>query len=78
MDLDKLLEENQKLRNKICEYSEIIGLIKKTIRKNESIIYRECSHEWERDYDCAFDDRCKRFCKKCKLWANPYMYQYKG
>ena len=29
----------------------------------------------KRDYSCSFDDRCKRFCKNCGLWANPYMYQ---
>jgi len=78
MSLTKLLEENKKLRKKIQEYSEIIELIKKTIRRNESIIYKKCPHEWERDYNCAFDDKCNKFCKKCNLWANPYMYQFRG
>ena len=73
--VNKLLEDNKKMRNKMYEYNEIISLMKKSIKNNEREIFKLCSHEWERDYDCSFDDHCKRFCKKCGLWANHYMYQ---
>jgi len=73
--VNRMLEDNKKMRNKIFEYNEIVTLINKSIKVNETKIFKLCSHEWERDNECAFDDRCKNYCKKCGLWSNPYMYQ---
>ena len=69
-----LINENNQLRNKMYEYEDIIRLIKKRINSNEKDLWEKCNHEWERDFDAAFDDNCKHFCKKCKLWRNSYFY----
>ena len=44
--LAKLLEDNKKMRAKMYEYSEIITLIKKSIKTNEREIYNLCDHKW--------------------------------
>lgn len=71
-----LINENHQLKNKMYEYEDIIKLIKKRISLNEKNIWEKCNHEWEKDYDVAFDDNCKYFCKKCKLWNNFYLYNH--
>lgn len=73
--VEELIDENNRLMNKIYEYDNIIGLIKKRIKENEKIVWKTCDHQWKRDYDVAFDDNCKYFCEKCKLWKNFYFYE---
>ena len=45
------------------------------LNNKEKVLWRICEHEWERDWNAAFDDHIKHFCKKCSLWRNKYMYQ---
>jgi len=71
---NKLVNENYKLLNKIYEYDNSIRTMKKQIRENEKIIYKNCSHDWEYDESCGPYDRIKYKCKKCGLWRNDYMY----
>jgi hypothetical protein len=70
----KLVNENLKLLEKIYDYDNSIKSIKKKIKENEKIIYKNCSHEWEYDESCGPYDRIKYRCKKCSLWRNDYMY----
>ena len=48
--------------------------IKRNRRLLEERLYKECEHEFVRDYSAAFDDICKNVCKNCGLYDNPYLY----
>ena len=48
--------------------------MKKQIKENEKIIYKNCNHDWEYDETCGSYDRIKYKCKKCGLWRNAFMY----
>ena len=74
LEVQKLLYSNQKLNEEIYEYMNLIEANKKLISENEKQIWKKCLHNWERDYEVAFDDRIKYYCTKCKLWRNKYMY----
>ena len=71
---NELVNENYKLWKKIYNYDNSIRLMKKQIKKNEKVIYRNCNHDWEYDESCGPYDRIKYKCKKCGLWKNDYMY----
>ena len=70
----KLVNQNYELLNKIYDYNKSIKLMKKKLRDNEKIIYKNCKHEWDYDESCGIYDRIKYKCKKCGLWRNNYMY----
>jgi hypothetical protein len=70
----KLVNENNELLNTIYQYNNSIRTMKKQIRENEKIIYKNCSHDWEYDESCGQYDRIKYKCKNCGLWRNHYMY----
>lgn len=75
VDVKELIEENKILQKQIFDYSKLIKSAKISIRMNEKVIYQNCNHQWKRDWDCAFDDKCKYQCNKCGLWRNDYMYR---
>ena len=70
-----LLEENIVKRKEILYYMKIIENLKKDIKNNEKIIFKKCAHVFVRDPNALFDDGCKKYCKKCLLWADKYMYE---
>ena len=70
----ELLKKKKKLVNDNFSYQDHIQKNRIEIKMLEKKIYKCCSHEWIRDWDVAFDDRCKYKCKKCNLWRNDYMY----
>ena len=69
-----LIHKNSELSKNIYQKEAEITNLKKIIKQNEKDIWKLCSHEWERDWSCAFDEHTKHFCKKCKLWRNSYWY----
>ena len=69
-----LIKKKENLLLENITYEVKILKTKKIVEDLEKKIYKLCSHEWERDCDVAFDDRCKYNCKTCKLWRNDYMY----
>lgn len=69
-----LIKKKEKLVSENFTYENQIQKNRREIRILEKKIYKFCNHEWVRDWDVAFDDRCKYNCKKCKLWRNDYMY----
>ena len=70
----ELIEKKKKLVSDNFSYQNQIQKNKREIMSLEKNIYKLCNHEWVRDWDVAFDDRCKYNCKTCKLWRNDYMY----
>lgn len=72
--VNNLVKENYKILEKIYEYNNLIKNMKKQIKENEKIIYKNCNHDWEYDETCGSYDRIKYKCKKCGLWRNAYMY----
>ena len=72
--VEVLIKENNKIREKIFSYEKLINDYKKQIKLNEKIIYKNCEHEWEYDSSCGPYDRIKYKCIKCDLWRNDYMY----
>ena len=62
------------MKSSIYDYEKNIDKLKDSIKASEKKLWKLCSHEWEYDSSCNFDDRTKYFCKKCKLWRNEYMY----
>ena len=71
---ENLINENKILRDNIADHLRCIEIAKSQIKNNERQIWKMCSHEWKRDYDCAFDERTKYYCIKCKLWRNSFLY----
>ena len=71
---ENLINENKILRDTIIDHTRSIEIAKNQIKKNECQIWKMCPHQWERDYDCAFDERTKYYCVKCKLWRNSFLY----
>ena len=70
----ELIEKKKNLVSDNFSYQNQIQKNKREIMSLEKNIYKLCNHEWVRDWDVAFDDRCKYNCKTCKLWRNDYMY----
>lgn len=73
-DILELIEKKKNLVSDNFRYQNQIQKNKREIKLLEKKIYKFCNHEWVRDWDVAFDDRCKYNCKTCKLWRNDYMY----
>ena len=74
-DVEKLIFANKKLREDNNSYCKIINSNNSLIKENEKQLWKICDHQWQRDYEVAFDDRIKYFCSKCGLWNNEYMYK---
>lgn len=74
LEVKKLLYSNGQLEKQIIDCLNIVKANKKLIKENEKKIWKKCNHNWERDYNVAFDDRIKYYCTKCKLWRNEYIY----
>ena len=46
------------------------------IKHLDSIIFKQCGHEWVMDYSATSPyDGPDRICKKCNLYNNKYMYE---
>ena len=81
-DLKKLSnEELIKLRDLTektkWEYYKKFNKLTDQVNYLESIIYKNCDHNWEYDYSASGPyDGPDKICNKCKLYRNHYMYQY--
>ena len=73
--VNDLLNYNTKLLHETYELKKKIKEIENKITKNEKQIWENCTHEWIRDPNANFDDICKHYCKKCKLWRNESWYK---
>ena len=69
-----LIKENKKLWREIHKLNVQIGKKERTIKANESAIFKTCEHDWEYDTECGQYDRIKYKCKKCRLWKSNSMY----
>ena len=72
--VQNLVDSRKSNTNTICELNRRIEILREDNTSIEKELWTECEHEWERDWDVAFDDRCKYKCKTCQLWRNRYLY----
>jgi hypothetical protein len=70
-----LIKEIKCIKDQMWNLDNKIYHFKQEVKMKEKILWKECSHEWIRDYTVAFDDHVKYSCKKCSLWRNSYMYE---
>ena len=73
-EVAKLLEQNTTLRYNINLVGGQIDVMRDTIRKNESKIYKLCKHEWVYDTGAGPYERIRYQCKICDLWKCNSMY----
>jgi hypothetical protein len=75
MNVDELLEINQKFRLQIIALRDQAINLENKIDDNEKKIWRLCDHTWEYDTGCGQNASLKYRCQKCQLWRHQYMYQ---
>ena len=60
----------------IINFEKQINQYKMEIKKTELTLWNTCKHEeWVYCTACAFDDPCKWYCRKCKLWKDKRLYE---
>jgi hypothetical protein len=72
--VQKLIDSLENNTNTIWKLNRQIEKLKDDNKSIERELWDKCEHEWKRDWDVAFDDRCKYFCKTCQLWRNRHLY----
>ena len=70
-----LINEIKCIKEQMWDLDNKMSHCKREVKTKEKILWKECSHEWIRDYTVAFDDHVKHYCKKCSLWRNRHMYE---
>jgi hypothetical protein len=68
-DIFPLLEEYEINKREIAFMFTIIDELRQRNVKLERLIYKECNHEWQRDFsDTGPYSRVEYICKHCKLY----------
>ena len=67
-----LINNIQQKETQIYQHEREIRKLRASIKKERKVLYNVCKHEWYRDYTEPFDSICKKVCKICNLYANPY------
>ena len=74
--IDNLVLEIENATNTIMSFEKKINQLKIEIRKKEKHLWNSCKHEtWVFCTACTFDDPCKWYCSKCKLWKDKRLYE---
>lgn len=70
--VEKMLEKKKEIQKKIRNFEKQITKLTKDNKALENEIYKNCNHNWERDWE----DRCCKYkvCTICKLANMPNVY----
>lgn len=74
-EVEELIQSRKNNTNDIITLTRKIEKLKSDNKNIERKLWKTCEHVWERDWDVAFDDRCKYYCKVCQLWRNHHLYR---
>lgn len=68
-DISPLLEEYESNKREIAIMFTMIDELRQRNVNLERLIYKECNHEWQRDFsDTGPYSRAEYICKYCKLY----------
>jgi len=70
----QLIKKRRQLNKDIHTMHKLISQHKKTIKKIECDLWKNCQHEWIYDQWANFDDRTKYLCKTCRCYRNERWY----
>jgi hypothetical protein len=70
----QLIKKRRQLNKDIQNMHKLISQHKKTIKKIECDLWKNCQHEWIYDQWANFDDRTKYLCKTCRCYRNERWY----
>ena len=70
----QLIKKRRQLNKDIQTMHKLISQHKKTIKKIECDLWKNCQHEWIYDQWANYDDRIKYLCSTCGCYRNERWY----
>ena len=70
VEVKELIDHKNSIYQDIYAMERRIESLKVEITDTNKKIFSTCKHNWVRDWDAAFDSRCKRICSICKLYPS--------
>ena len=69
-----LINQKEEYKKQMTDAENTIRNSKEKIKNIDRLLFKQCKHKWQYDFNCAFDDHTKHFCMTCGVWKNQYWY----